>query len=225
MKIAIIGTGNVGKALGSTFARAGHEVTYNARDAEKTAKAAATVGATTATSPAEAAQKADVIVLAVPFTAAQAVAAEIAPVVRGKIVIDPTNPLSPDGSGLATAGGPSAAEQIASWLPGARVVKAFNTLFATVQADPATHGVTIDALYATSDNKAKDEVADLLRSIGFRPVWVGPIARARELEAIAFLNMQLQMQHQGDWRTSVSLVGAPAGATSAGITTATGGRS
>ena len=196
MQIAIIGTGNVGQALGSTFARAGHQVTYAARDAEKTAKTAATIGATTAASPADATQKADVIVLVVPFTAVQAVAAEIAPVAAGKIVIDATNPLSPDASGLSTAGGPSGAEQIASWLPGARVVKAFNTLFATVQADPATHGVTIDALYATGDDRAKDEVADLLRSIGFRPVWVGPLARARELEAIFFC-IRLRCPGQG----------------------------
>lgn len=93
------------------------------------------------------------------------------------------------------------------------MVKAFNTLFAGVQADPSTHGVTLDALYATDDDRARVEVGDLLRSMGFRPVHVGPLARARELEAIAFLNIQLQMQAHGDWRTAVALVGAPEAST------------
>lgn len=209
MKIAIMGAGNVGKALGSTFARAGHEIAYAARSQESSRAAAGTVGGTAAPSPAEAAQGADAILLAIPYSAAEDVAAQIAGAVEGKIVIDATNPLKPDYSGLATAAGPSAAENIASWLPGARVVKAFNTLFASVQADPGTHGVTVDALFATDDETARTQVAELLLSIGFRPVYVGALARARELEAIGFLNIQLQLVAQGDWRTAVTLVGAP----------------
>lgn len=217
MKIAIIGAGNVGKALGSSFSRAGHEVVFAARGSEHPRQAAGAVGATAVATPADAARGADLVVLAVPYaSAARDVASQIAPNVTGKIVIDATNPLTPDYSALATAGGPSGAENFATWLPGARVVKAFNTLFASVQADPGTHGVMVDALYATDDGEAKTTIADVLRSLGFRPVYVGPLARARELEAIAFLNIQLQMQAQGDWRTAVTLVGAPPAATAPG---------
>ena len=214
MNIAIIGTGNVGKALGSSLTKVGHHVTYAARSADDTKSAAQATGGTAAASLSEAAAGAEVVVIAVPYvSAAREVATAIAPVISGKIVIDATNPIKADGSGLATEGGPSGAENFASWLPGARVVKAFNTIFASVQADPTTLGVKIDALYATDDDRACVVVSELLSSIGFRPVYVGPLARARELEAIANLNINLQIQAQGDWRTSVNFVGAPAAST------------
>ncbi len=210
MNIAIIGTGNVGKALGSSFVKAGHHVIYGAH-AGTTGSAAGEAGDTAALSPAEAAHQADMVVIAVPYvSAAREVAKAIAPEIKGKIVIDATNPLKADYSGLATEGGPSGAENFAAWLPGARVVKAFNTIFASVQADPTTLGVKIDALYATDDDGACIVVSELLSSIGFRPVYVGPLARARELEAIANLNIHLQIETKGDWRTSINFVGAPA---------------
>jgi 8-hydroxy-5-deazaflavin:NADPH oxidoreductase len=203
MKIAIIGAGNVGNALGSSFRRAGHEVSYATRDKDDSA-----------TGLAQTARAADIVVIAVPYvSAAREVAAAIAPEVKGKIVIDVTNPLKADYSGLATEGGPSAAENFAAWLPGARVVKAFNTLFASVQADPTTLGVKIDALYATDDDAACIVVSDLLSAMGFRPVYVGPLARARELESIANLNIHLQIETKGDWRTSINFVGAPEAST------------
>jgi predicted dinucleotide-binding enzyme len=212
MKVAIIGAGNVGKALGSSLARAGHSVVYAASSPESARRAAQTVGGNAATavgSVREAGQAAEIVVLAIPYTSAREVAAELAPVVAGKVVIDATNPVKADGSGLATAGGPSAAENLASWMPGARVVKALNTLFASLQADPKSHGVEIDAFFATDDEAARAQVGTLLRSLGFRPVYVGPLARARELEALAYMNIALQIGMSGDWRTSFSMVGAP----------------
>jgi predicted dinucleotide-binding enzyme len=188
MKIAIIGSGNVGKALGASFVRAGNSVIYAAVSADSSRMAAKAVGGTFAGSVREAAEGAEMVVIAVPYaSAAHWVATEMAPVVSGKIVIDVTNPLKADYSGLATEGGPSGAENFAAWLPGAHVVKAFNTLFASVQADPKSHGVEIDALFATDDQDARAKVGALLRSLGFRPVYVGPLARARELEAMAFM--------------------------------------
>jgi predicted dinucleotide-binding enzyme len=210
MRIAIIGTGNVGKALGASFARVGNTVIYAASSADSSRKAAEAVGGTFAGSVREAAERAEMVVIAVPYaSAARQVATELAPVVGSKIVIDVTNPTKADGSGLATEGGPSGAENFASWLPGARVVKALNTLFASVQADPKSHGVVIDALFATDDKEARATVGALLSSLGFRPIYVGPLARARELEAMAYMNIQLQMSAEGDWRTSFTLVGAP----------------
>ena len=213
MKIAIIGAGNVGKALGQSFTRAGHDVTYAAQSESAHEAAALTDGATAAPNPVEAARNADVVVLAVPWTALDGLTRDLRPVVHGKLVIDPTNPLTPDYSDLATRGGASGAERIAAALPGARVVKAFNTIFSSLQAEPGTHGVTVDALYATDDERARAEVASLIESIGFRPVAVGPLARAAELESLAFLNIQLQMVTGGDWDTAVTLVSPPPAAT------------
>ena len=210
MNIAIIGTGNVGKALGSSLTKVGHHVIYGARNAATTESAAVETGGSASLSLADAARQADIVVIAVPYvSAAREVAKAIAPEIKGKIVIDATNPLKADYSGLATEGGPSGAENFAAWLPGARVVKAFNTIFASVQADPTTLGVKIDALYATDDDRACIVVSELLSSIGFRPVYVGPLARARELEAIANLNIHLQIETKGDWRTSINFIGAP----------------
>lgn len=213
MQIAIIGTGNVGQALGGSFRRAGHEVTYAARDTEKTRQVASTVGAHAAATTADAVQGADVVVLAVPYDAVQAVAREVAPEASGKIVVDVTNPLKPDYSGLANEGGPAAAEQVATILGSTKVAKAFNTLFASVQGDPKAHGQTVDALFATDDDRARATLTELLGSIGFRPVHVGPLAAARQLEALAWLNIRLQMLTNGDWRSAFVLVGAPQAAT------------
>ncbi len=213
MDIAIIGTGNVGKALGTSLTGAGHAVTFAGRDEQKAELVAAEFGVSSARTSREAAQGADVVILAVPFSELENVARDIAPVVTGKVVIDTTNPLTPDYSGLATQGGASAAERLARVLDGARVVKAFNTLFAGVQADPRTHGIPVDALISTDDPEARTKTSELASSIGLRAVDAGPLVRARELEALAFLNIQLQMRHGGDWRTAVALVGAPAAAT------------
>jgi hypothetical protein len=209
MKIAIIGTGNVGQALGGSFARAGHEVTFAGRNPEKTRQVAAGLGSSAAPTVAAAAREADAIVLAVPAGEVEGVLAEIGSAAAGKVVLDATNPLKPDYSGLANTGAPSIAERVADLLPGAHVAKAFNTLFGAVQADPTTHGTTLDALYATDDDVAAATVTELASSIGFRPVRVGPLAAARELEALAWLNIRLQLINGGDWRTALVLVGAP----------------
>jgi predicted dinucleotide-binding enzyme len=214
--IAIIGTGNVGGALGAAAAKAGYAVVYAAQDAAKTQAVAAANGGTASASVRDAAAGADIVVLAVPYAATPAVIADIAPVAAGKIVIDATNPLKADFSGLATEGGPSGAEGIAAALPGARVVKAFNTLFAGNTANPGAHGAQLDHLFATDDEGAKDAVSGLSSAIGFRPIHVGPLAAARELESMAWLNIRLQLLTGGAWNTAYALIAPPA----ASLTTA-----
>ncbi|MBI2775800.1 MAG: NADPH-dependent F420 reductase [Chloroflexi bacterium] len=209
MKIAIIGTGNVGSALGGSFVRAGHDVTFAAQDTARTQDVAAGLGARTSNSPASATATADVIVLAVPYSAAADVADEIAAAAKGKVVIDATNPLKADYSGLETEGGPSGAERLALRLPGAHVVKAFNTLFASVQADPTAAGRTVDGFFAGDDAVAKATVAELARSIGLRPIDAGSLQGARQLEALAWLNISMQLRTNGAWNTSLVLVNAP----------------
>ena len=205
MKIAIIGTGNVGAALAGSLVRAGHGVSLVARDAAKAKRVATDLRATLAASPAEAAGAADIIVLAVPFGAVAELAREIGPSTKGKVVIDATNNLKPDYSGLASTDGTSAAEQIAVWFQGASVVKAFNTLFASIQADPTSLGQTVDLLIAGDDAAAKSLVAQLATSIGLRPVDAGPLVGAREMDAMAWLNMSLQMRTGGNWHSSFVL--------------------
>jgi len=209
MNVAIIGTGNVGTALGTSLVKAGHSVVV-ATDDPKTAGAAANgIGASLAQTPFEAATAAEVVVIAVPWSAAEDVARGLAEATRDKVVIDASNPLRPDYSGLATTEGPSGGERIAAILPGARVVKAFNTVFAGVQGSPDSLGTTLDALFATDDDGAAAIFGSLATSIGFRPVRVGPLAAASELEAMAWLNIRLQMLNNGKWQTSFVLVNPP----------------
>lgn len=203
MKVAMIGSGNIGQALGGALVNAGHQVTLAAREAGETNTVAQAIGASTAATAQEAVDGSDVVVLAVPYTALAAVATEIKDSVAGKVVIDVTNPM-----GTAPAES-SAAEQLAAWLPGANIVKAFNTTFAGLLANPTAHGQTLDALYATDDAVARRTVATLIRSIGFRPVYAGTLSVARQMEAMAGLNIQLQIASKGDWRSSFVLVGAP----------------
>jgi predicted dinucleotide-binding enzyme len=213
MKIAIIGTGNVGRALGSSFVRGGHDVTLVARDAAKTQTVAREIGARAGDDLAQAVADAQVVVLATPFSATDDVASKLGAAAAGKVVVEVSNPLTPDYSAIATAGGPSAAERLAARLSGASVVKAFNTMFATIQADPAAQGTQADGLFATDDESARATIAELLTSIGARPVYVGPLVRARELEALGFLNIGIQMIHGGDWRSAIVFLGVPVGAT------------
>ena len=215
MKIAIIGTGNVGQAIGGSLVRAGHTVTFAARDAATTRQVAATAGASASASPADAARDAEVIILAVPYLAAEQVVAELDGQAAGKVVIDATNPIKADYSGLSTDANQSGAERFAELLEGAHVVKAFNTIFASVQADPTAHGSALDLLYATDDPTARTAVIALASSLGLRPVSVGPLAASRELEAMAWLNIRLQMISGGDWRSTFVLVDAPAAALAA----------
>ena len=206
--IAVIGTGNVGGALGTAAVKAGYDVVFAGQDAAKTREVAEAAGATAAATPREAAAVADIIVLAVPYTAFAAVAAEIAPVADDKIVIDPSNPIKPDYSGLALSDS-SGAEELARLLPKSKVVKAFNTLFAGNTANPEALGFQLDSLFATDDEAAKDAVCGLSASIGFRPIHIGPLTASRELEAMAWLNIRLQMVSNGNWNTAFALVSPP----------------
>ena len=203
MKVTIIGAGNVGRALATSARRAGHEVTIAAKHPEHATELAEQTGAVAAPSTRQASAGADIVVLAVPVTALSAVAGELSDVVAGKPVIDVTNHPVPDPSGDDR----SAAESLQAQLPKAHVVKAFNTVFASNQADPIVDGVPLDGYVAGDDPTAKQRVLDLVKSIGFRPVDVGPLAMARVLEGLAWLNISLNMNNKWSWQTGWKLVG------------------
>jgi NADPH-dependent F420 reductase len=209
MDIAIIGAGNVGRSLATAFVRAGHTVTIASRDPEDAGALAVATGATLAASNRDAAAASAVVVLAVPFSSAPEIAAEIAEAVTGKVVIDATNRMSFGANGPDIDTATSNAEELAALLPGASVVKAFNTLFASHQADPIAEGVQLDGYVAADDAAARVLVLELVASIGLQPVDVGQLARARQLEGLAFLNITLNIANGGSWQSGWKLVGAP----------------
>ena len=209
MDIAIIGAGNVGRALATSFERAGHDVIIASRDPEDAGAVASASRSRVATSNLEAARAAEIIVLAIPFASAAAVATEIRAVVAGKPVVDVSNRMSFGPTGPVLEAGESNAEQLAVWLPEASVIKAFNTLFASNQADPIAEGIQLDGFVAGDDALAKAKILELVQSIGLHPVDVGPLSRAQQLEQLAFLNMALNVTGGGAWQSGWKLVGAP----------------
>lgn len=205
MHIAVIGSGNVGKSLAAGFHRAGHSVTLTAADPERALAAAKELGVDAGRSNAEAASSADMVVLAVPAAVRHIVADEIREAAAGKTVVDATNVLNSHMTGISAER--SGAEELQDWLPGSSVVKAFNTVFASMQAEPVAQGMPLDGLYAGDDETAKQQVHDLLVAMGYRPIDVGPLSLARALEDMALVNIRLNAVNKGSWRTAWKLVG------------------
>jgi NADPH-dependent F420 reductase len=212
MKIAIIGAGNVGSGLAAAATAAGHDVAVAASNPDSAAKTAADTGATAAAGNTDAVHGADLVVLAVPHGAVPDVVAELGSALDGKVVIDATNPLNDTYSDLTTSG-VSAAEQLQQQVPGARVVKALNTVFASRYAAPTEDGQPLDALVAGDDAAAKTQVVGLVESLGFRAVDAGGLRMARSLEELAFLNISLNAGNGWTWQSAFRLVGPQTPAT------------
>jgi 8-hydroxy-5-deazaflavin:NADPH oxidoreductase len=226
MKIVFIGSGNVAKALGQLLRAAGHEVVLGSRPSSppsaglipgaSPAGSGAPAPATHADAgpvvpaaiPAELSAQlawAELVILAIPFLAVGEVLPALASALDGKIVVDATNPVQADWSPLLLGQEHSAAEEIARLLPGARVVKAFNTIFADVmQASRLDRGgQPITCFVAGDDAAAVRLVADLGHSAGFGPRLVGPLSMARHLEALAHLNIQLAVGMRGGTNAAI----------------------
>jgi 8-hydroxy-5-deazaflavin:NADPH oxidoreductase len=192
MKVTVIGAGNMGSAFVRQLTRAGHQVSVTARDGAKAARVAADNPGAKAVATAGAAAGADAVVLATGYADA-AGALRAAGDLKGKVVIDITNPLTPDYMGLTLGHSTSAAEEIAKAVPGAEVVKAFNTVFAQVLAEGADFGKgqKVGVFVASDSARAKQTAGDLARSIGFDVVDAGGLKNARYLEPLAGLNIYL----------------------------------
>lgn len=192
MNISIFGTGNMASGLAVLFAKAGHAVTIASRDQDKARAVAAELGnAISAGSFADAAAASETVVLAVPYEAAADVIAA-AGGLAGKTVIDITNPLTADFSGLTVGHSTSAAEEIQKNAPAAKVVKAFNTVFASVlQNGGKAGGEAATVFVAGDDADARKSVVALAESAGFKSVETGGLASSRYLEPVAGLNIAL----------------------------------
>src|SRR5690349_11102691 len=163
MKIAILGTGNVGASLAAAAVRAGRDVVISASTPESAQRGAAATGATAATSNVDAVRDADIVVLAVPHRAVAGIVTEFRDALTGAVFVDATNPVNDTYTDLVTSGA-SAAEQLQALLPGVSVVKAFNTIFASRHADPTESGTPLDAFIAGDDPAAKAKVGELASS-------------------------------------------------------------
>jgi 8-hydroxy-5-deazaflavin:NADPH oxidoreductase len=198
MEIAIIGAGDVGGTLGKIWIKKGHQIMFGVRNLQspnvlnliRSTNSGVKVGTI-----GEAASFADVIVLAIPWMAVEE-GIKSAGDLSGKILIDPTNPINADLTGLVIESSTSAAEEIARWAKGSKVVKAFNSIGAKTLNNLQFGLVRADAFICGDDYKAKTLVKKLATEIGFDTVDAGPLINARLLEYMALLWIQLAYSRQ-----------------------------
>jgi predicted dinucleotide-binding enzyme len=193
MKIGILGAGNVGGTLGRAWARNGHDVFFGvpSPNEAKTQELLKTTGPKgRAGTVSEAAAASDVIVLATPWPVTQE-AITAAGNLADKVVIDCTNPLKPDFSGLALGLTTSGAEQVAGWARGAKVFKAFNQTGFNIMANPVVGAQRAVMFVCGDDDEHRTTVLKLVTDIGFEAIDAGTLVIARLLEPYAMLWIHL----------------------------------
>lgn len=186
LKIGLIGGGNVGGTLARRFLELGLEVRVGVPDPtdEKYRDLPAA-------EPAEAARFGDVVILATPWSQAESALRAVSTEIEGKILVDATNPIAADFSGLTVGHTNSGGQLVSGWAPKSTVVKAFNTIGFNVMASPNLNGQPTTLLIAGDDDDAKETVASLARAIGFSPLDVGGLKHAALTEASAWLWISL----------------------------------
>jgi NADPH-dependent F420 reductase len=213
MNITIIGTGNMARGISTRLLAGGNSVTLAARNAARATelaqqlRATAKSGATVTVVPFGGPIASDIVVPAVHYSSVPSVIQQYGDKLAGKIIVDITNPLNATFDDLATPPGSSAAEEIAKMVPaGTKVIKAFNTVFAGTLATGQVAGQPLDVFIAGDDAEAKALVAGLVQAGGLRPVDVGPLRRARQLEGIGLLQITLQQTLGTNWMSAVKIL-------------------
>jgi 8-hydroxy-5-deazaflavin:NADPH oxidoreductase len=200
--ISIIGSGGMAAAISGLAVEAGHTVEVMSRSAAKARALAEQIGAGATTGTFGAAPAGDIVILAVPYPAVLDVVKQYGEELAGKLLVDITNPVAPDLTGLITPHGSSGAQEIAKGSPaGAHVVKAFNTIFGHVLA----RGGRLDAFIAADDAEAKARVSAFIESLGLRPLDVGGLHMAQTLEALGLMMIGLAKNGAGTWNIALNV--------------------
>ena len=206
MRITIIGTGNMARAIAGRALSGGHEVTLLGTETAKAQGVAddlsGDVGAGRVGEPLDS----DVVVLAVWYPVVDDVIGRYGDQLDGKVIVDITNPIDVEAFEPLHLEAGSAAQEIAAKAPGATVVKAFNTTFAGTLATGEVGGQPLDVLIAADDESAKATVSQLVSDGGLRPIDAGPLKRAHELEALGYLHMALQQPLGTNFASTVKLL-------------------
>jgi len=213
MNVTIIGSGNMGRGIGTRAVAGGHSVTFvdaNPEVAEKVAadvKASAKNGAKVSTAPLGDVELGDVVVFAVWYGTNIELAKQLGTKLAGKVVVDIANPLNSTYDGLATAPDSSSAEDLAKAIAnGAKVVKAFNTTYAGTLLAGQVAGQPLDVFIAGDDADAKAKVAQIVTDGGMRAVDTGPLSRARQIEGMQFLHITLQNTLGTNWGSALKIL-------------------
>ena len=195
MHVTIIGTGNMARGIGTRALAGGHDVTVVGKDSDRAQEAVSALseaGGDVSAAVESEELTGDIVVLAVYYPDARAAVERHAERLAGRVVVDITNPVNETFDGLVVPADGSATQELAALAPEARFVKAFNTTFARTLQPGEVAGHALDVLIAGDDEEAKAAVAALARDGGLNPIDVGPVQRARELEALGLMHMVLQ---------------------------------
>jgi len=212
MGVTIIGAGAMARGIGTRLVAAGESVTIFDRtqaNAEKLAtelRANAKDSVSVKAAPAGSLITDDIVVLALYYPAEKDVATNYREQLTGKIVVEITNPLNATFDELATSPGVSAAEEIAWILSESKVVKAFNTTFAGTLVEGEVGGLPLDVFLAGDDADAKARLMSILQKAGLRPLDVGPLKRARQLEGLGLLHITQQAALDTGFASAVKII-------------------
>ncbi|MDQ0380486.1 NADPH-dependent F420 reductase [Amycolatopsis thermophila] len=216
MKVGIIGTGNMGRVIARRLIHGGHQVFVAGSSQEKGRALAQELGGQGPGTIEAAATKdavasgCDVVVLATWYSQSTRIAVELSDLLRGKVVVDIANPFNETFDGLITDYDTSAGEEIQRRIPGAHVVKAFNTTFAPVLADDAFDRTVVDVFLASDSDEAKARVAELVESSGLRPIDAGALRNSRVLEQNALFMVELQGRYGLNFQAGLKVLAAQA---------------
>jgi predicted dinucleotide-binding enzyme len=188
VRIAVIGTGKMGRGFAAALQRE-HEVVFGSRDPEKAGKVVRSTDAAGATFPAEATAGAEVVILAVPWQAMEETLARLG-ALDGPVVVDVSVPYGKEREAL---GRRSTGEVVQKGLPGARVVKGWNQVFAQYLTAPEVEGIASSVLLAGDDPQAKQIVSALARDMGFHPVDVGGLRQSYHLDRLVSMMLFVRL--------------------------------
>jgi 8-hydroxy-5-deazaflavin:NADPH oxidoreductase len=207
-RVTIVGAGNMGRGIGTRVVAGGHQVEIVDRDPADAQQLAEDLGGSATVLGPEEPFGGEVIVLAVYYPGIKDAVRQYADRLAGKAVVDITNPVDTQTwDRLATPPGTSSAEEVQQLVPqGTSVVKAFNTTFAGTLVAGEVDGQQLDVLIAGDDETAKQKVSQLASDGGLRPIDVGPLSRARQLEQLGFLHISLQQPLDLGFGSAVKLV-------------------
>lgn len=213
MNVTILGTGQMARAIAARLLAGGHSIQLLGRSADDVQQLAdelrsmATSSEAVAVGPLEEPLIGEVIFFAVPYAAAPELVRRYSEELNGKIVVDISNPVSDSYDSLLTEPGTSAAEEISKKLPpGARIVKAFNTVFAGTLAEGQVSGEVLDVFIAGDDQPSRRRIAELAEDGGLRAIDVGPLSGARALEEFQLLHMSVQQQLRTRFASAIKII-------------------
>ena len=214
MDFTIIGAGNMGRAIATRLLSGDNSVVIidrdhaDARNLTDELRAKAKGSATVTAEPMGSQINSEAVILSVNYASIPEVLSQYGDQLSGKILVDISNPLNESFDDLATPPGTSSAEETAKAAPsGAKVVKAFNTTFSRTLMSGQVEGESLDVFLAGDDQQAKERLSKAFNAAGLRPIDVGPLKRARQLEGLGLLHIVLQRALGTNYDSSVKILG------------------